>query len=85
MKRIDIFELIIKERERQDKKWGNMPKHLSDVIWFTILLEEVGEVAQDILKQNWQHIKIELIQVLAVGVSWLEDEENHDNGLYKVG
>ena len=85
MKRQDIYDLIDNERDFQDNKWGALPRHLSDMVWLTVLTEEVGEVAQAILKRNWLNLKLEIVQVIAVGVAWLEDTENHNNGSYKVG
>jgi NTP pyrophosphatase (non-canonical NTP hydrolase) len=85
MKRELIFDEIRKERDRQDAKWGPLPRNLSDMIWLTVIIEEVGEVAQAILKQDWMNLKDEVIQVIAVCVAYLEDDENHENGLFKIG
>ena len=46
----DIFEEIIQERIRQDKKWGREFPGRRDSFWYAILLEEIGEVAETILK-----------------------------------
>jgi NTP pyrophosphatase (non-canonical NTP hydrolase) len=85
MNRSEIFNLINKERDKQDKKWGALPRCLSDVIWLTILIEEVGECAQAVLKQDWGNLKVEIIQVATVAIAWLEDSENHNNGSYRAG
>ena len=85
MAREEIFSLINEERDKQDKKWGALPRNLSDLLWLAILTEEVGEVAQAILKRDWNNLKLEIIQVATVAVAWLEDAENHDNGSYKEG
>jgi len=85
MNREEIFKLISDERDRQDCKWGKLPRWLADVIWLAVLVEEVGECAKAILKQDWSNLRIEAVQVAAVAVAWMEDAENHDNGLYKVG
>jgi hypothetical protein len=84
-RRNEIFELINLERDKQDAKWGALPRHLSDVVWLTILMEEVGECAQAILKRDWDNLKAEIIQVATVAVAWLEDSENHDNGSERAG
>jgi len=59
---------ILAERKAQDAKWGYVqhdgPK------WLSILMEEVGEMCQDINQGN--DYKEELIQVTAVAMSWLE-------------
>jgi NTP pyrophosphatase (non-canonical NTP hydrolase) len=85
MSRTEIFELINKERDKQDAKWGALPRCLSDMVWLTVLMEEVGECAEAILKRNWGNLKAEIIQVATVAIAWLEDSENHDNGSYKAG
>lgn len=84
-KRTMMFELINLERDKQDAKWGPLPRHLSDVVWLTVLVEEVGECAQAMLKRDWDNLKLEIIQVATVAIAWLEDSENHNNGSYKAG
>jgi NTP pyrophosphatase (non-canonical NTP hydrolase) len=72
-----IFNLIAEERKRQDIKWGaNRDQH--DMIWLTILIEEVGETAEAILK-HLPTVKDELIQVAAVAVAWLENIESRNH------
>lgn len=67
---------VIKEREQQDKKWGEQ-NHLFS-LWNTILMEEVGEVSEEILdfelagKQNLHKLRTELVQTGAVVVAMLE-------------
>lgn len=85
MDRYKIFELINQERDKQDAKWGALPRCLPDLLWIDILLEELGECAKAILKQDWNNLKVEIVQVAAVAIAWLEDKENHNNGSYKVG
>lgn len=70
-KQDDIFELIREERKRQDEKWG-ADRHQDGILWTTILVEEVGEVAKDVLDLNTENLKKELVQVAAVVVCWLE-------------
>ena len=45
------LEYIAMERIRQEKKWGT--QHHSPEKWFTILGEEVGEVANAILEKDF--------------------------------
>lgn len=71
-----VFELIKKERERQDKKWG-VNKHDS-FVWLAIITEELGEVAQAIFSSNGRAIRDELVQVAAVAVAWLEQFDHWD-------
>ncbi len=56
------------ERQRQDEKWG-VQNH-NDLKWLAILMEEVGEVAKDMLKYGGD--RRELVQVAAVAVAWME-------------
>jgi hypothetical protein len=63
--------LVLDERFRQDDKWGNQ-RHLSDGEWLTILVEEVGEAAKDILDKKPDGLKTEVTQVAAVALAWLE-------------
>lgn len=60
---------VIKERARQDAKWG-VQDH-ADLKWLGILMEEVGEVAKSIIENN-KVDEYELIQVIAVVFAWLE-------------
>ncbi len=59
---------ILAERKAQDVQFGyvthNGPK------WLSILMEEVGEMCQDINQGN--DYQEELVQVAAVAMSWLE-------------
>ena len=71
-KRDYILELVYLERSRQDKKWG-YPRQVSDELWYTILGEEVGEVARGILERDVDNLKDELVQVAAVCVAWLQN------------
>lgn len=66
---------IIQERERQDEKWGE--QNHDDYRWLAILVEEVGELSQCALHDEFGghaagKLRQELIQVAAVAVSWLE-------------
>lgn len=70
-----VQNLIRAERERQDKKWGE--QNHDDYRWLAILTEEVGELAQAILHDEFggSHAgttQTELVQVAAVAVQWLE-------------
>ena len=55
---------IIKERERQNKKWG-LQEHEGHA-WLGILAEEFGEVAKAINENDMDEVKKELEQVAAV-------------------
>ena len=61
------------ERARQDNKWGR-GRSLSNWHWLAILMEEAGEVAKDMLQEHaLASMHMELVQVAAVAVAWLED------------
>jgi NTP pyrophosphatase (non-canonical NTP hydrolase) len=47
------LEMISKERDRQDAKW-KLQRHTPEK-WLTIIMEEVGEMAQAIQKGDIQH------------------------------
>lgn len=70
---VAIFEEIFDERQRQDAKWGPMTaRTVSAVTMVAVLSEEVGEVAQDVLKMNREGLRQELIQVAAVAMAMIE-------------
>ena len=75
-----IIDEIITERQSQDKKWGVQHHHLA--YWFTILGEEIGELAQEILEldltdeESRTRLRSEAIQSAAVIVAMLEDFES---------
>ena len=71
----NVLNQIRAERERQNKKWGE--QNHDDYRWLAILTEEVGELAQAILHDEFggSHAgtaKTELVHVAAVAVQWLE-------------
>lgn len=65
-----IIEKIKEERLRQDQKWGQQDHPPG--YWTIILMEEVGEVAKDVQKDNIDGYEQEMIQVAAVALSALE-------------
>jgi NTP pyrophosphatase (non-canonical NTP hydrolase) len=73
---MDIINEVLRERERQDAKWGVQNVELP--IWLTILGEEFGEVCEAVLKEIFsandhiEEVKTELVQVAAVAVAILE-------------
>ena len=75
--RNEVLKAINDERDRQDRKWG---EQIHDYpTWLTILVEEVGEVAQAMQSEKgWgkstdaNNLYKELIQVSAVAVAICE-------------
>ena len=68
--RKEIYDKIDDEREHQDSKWG-FQDH-DNLMWASILGEEIGEVHKAIVTENEGDLEHEIIQVIAVGVVWLE-------------
>jgi NTP pyrophosphatase (non-canonical NTP hydrolase) len=80
MQRSEVYRHIDMERERQNQKWER-PDGWTDhnFVKHAVLSEEVGEVAQEVLRLNdndWRSseitLRMELVQVAAVVVAWLE-------------
>lgn len=72
---------VLRERDRQDGKWG-VQNH-DDFKWLAILAEEHGELAEQILHTNDKNMRKELVQVIAVGLAWLEHVERRRNALMR--
>lgn len=68
--RIAVEDVLL-ERVRQNHKWGH-PRFLDKQLWYTILGEEVGEVARAILEKDDANLYDELAQVAAVCIAWME-------------
>ncbi len=77
---------IYRERLRQNAKWPGQQHPPAE--WHLILSEEMGELAQAILRESFPEddrhgdssVKTELIHVAAVAFQWLEriEEAEHD-------
>jgi len=68
-----VFGEIEKERDHQDRKWGE--QNHDDLKWLAVLGEEFGEVSKAILESRKStdfHIDHEIIQVAAVAAAWRE-------------
>jgi NTP pyrophosphatase (non-canonical NTP hydrolase) len=74
MIREQIFEEINQERSFQNEKHPHFP--MDNGARLAILVEEVGEVAKDIQEKNRKNLRLELIQVAAVAVRWIEALNN---------
>lgn len=77
------LDSILAERVHQDKKWGE--QNHNPYIYLTILLEEVGELAQAILQTQfggdaggWDNVRKEAVHTAAVALALLEclDRDN---------
>lgn len=77
---VEVLKDINEERERQDEEWGE--QNHSPVIWMPILMEEVGEAAQEAVKSHFadegvygKHVDLyrqEMIQVAALAIAMIE-------------
>ena len=75
MNKTDIIQLILSERDRQDRKWGEQNHNIYK--WLAILGEEVGEVNKATLEDNYDDVIAELIQIGAVTVAMIESLERN--------
>lgn len=66
----DPIKDVLKERERQDKKWG--PQNHHPERWIIILIEEVGEAGKDLLEGDAFGYRKEMVQVAAVALAAIE-------------
>lgn len=69
--RMMILHKIDKERMRQDLRFGRITKRMLETI-LPVLVEEVGEVGKALLNNDFDNLEVELVQVAAVCVKWLE-------------
>lgn len=79
MSQSDQIAKILRERRRQDDKWG-ADRNLFNESWLTILSEEVGEAAKAILETDFENLDKEVMQVAAVALAWLENLERRKMG-----
>ena len=84
MTREEIIKEVLKERERQDLRWGTVPERtvsgLSEYECLAILTEEVGECARALNeREDFQRKGEELIQVMAYAMLWLEVMERRSS------
>ena len=70
MKKEDIIDLILAERQQQDEKWGEQNHEIYK--WLAILGEEVGEANKAALEDKKHELIEELIQISAVTVAMIE-------------
>lgn len=70
MNKDDVINLILKERQKQDIKWGEQNHDVYK--WLAILGEEVGEANKAALEDSRNDLINELIQIGAVTVAMIE-------------
>lgn len=78
------LDSVIEERERQDAKWGE--QNHDPTVWVTILSEETGELAQEVLTERvgsagngHGDLRSEVVQVAAVAVAMIEYLDRRDS------
>lgn len=76
-----IYAEVDAERGRQSAKWDRphpwgqgdcSSSDVPDIVKAAVLAEECGEVARAVLDHDDVGLRAELVQVVAVGVAWLE-------------
>lgn len=76
-----IYAEVDAERDRQSAKWERphpwgqgdcSSSDVPDIVKAAVLTEECGEVARAVLDRDDVGLRAELVQVVAVGVAWLE-------------
>ncbi len=74
-----ILRDIHKERDRQDRKWGEL--NHNPFIWLAILGEEYGESCQAALEfpVDYSDYRKELIQVAAVTIAAIESLDRQED------
>ncbi len=79
-----ILNEIVKERKRQDQKWGE--QNHEPVEWMSVLIEEVGEAGKAVLEDRLKHntnglhnYREELIQIAAVTIAMIESYDRNKN------
>lgn len=72
MRQRRILTNTLDERENQDAKWG-ANRNLPHDTWLRILVEEVGEVANALNEGDEENLRVELIQVMASAMAWVEN------------
>ena len=67
-------ELTIKQAQQDVDNWIKTVgvKYFGELTNMAILTEEVGEVARAALEHDTDGLRLELVQVAAVAVAWLE-------------
>ncbi len=72
----EFIELVLKERLRQNELFG--VQNNTDEVWLSILVEEVGEVAQAIQNKDFANFNEEIVQIAAVATAWYEARHASD-------
>lgn len=75
----EVVSLVMLERARQEElvREGSLDYTAAafdcpDVLRIAALMEEVGEVARAVQDADFDNLKVELVQVAAVAVAWVE-------------
>lgn len=66
-----LASAIASEVRSANARWGR-GVDLGPETWLAVLVEEVGEVARDVLERRHDHLDQELAQVAAVAIRWME-------------
>ena len=74
-----IVDRIISERKKHDEGYGRDVHH-SPGRWLSAAMEELGEVARALHDGEMNNLPIELVQLCALCLAWLEDIERFGTG-----
>lgn len=82
-----VRDNVIAERRAQDGKWG--PQHHDPLVWLAILMEEVGEFAEELelLRSDDESLHIIRNNTVRIGQEakqWLQTVYEPDGGLEPV-
>ena len=81
MTREDALVMVLAERKRQHERWHREHEwgfgdcssvNLPAITKAAVLGEECGEVQRAVLDRDNDSLRVELVQVAAVAVAWLE-------------
>lgn len=82
---------VITERESQDQHWGMVTSNPhTPVEWMSILMKQVGQAAESSNTAHWygpndQNIRRQLIQIMAVSVAILDQQEALSAAIAQIG
>jgi len=86
----DAIYDVVEERRRQDELWGE--QNHEPIIWLGILMEEVGELSQQIIESqhfknrlkedfNFTSMREEAVQVAAVALAIVQSMDRNEDTL----
>lgn len=81
---IIVLDAVVNERKRQDAKWDT--QNHPQLVWHAIISEEVGELAQELLRTaeysrpvDYSLVRAELVQIAASAVAAIESLDRNEH------